>query len=91
MPQFRKKPVVIDAIPVAELLPMFKGNWPALPDWVREAYEAGPLVAVTDRGFTIKTLEGDLHATADDILIRGVKGELYPCKRDIFEATYEPV
>ncbi len=40
--------------------------------------------------YTIKTLEGDMRADMDDWIIRGVMGELYPCKPDIFAATYEP-
>ena len=40
---------------------------------------------------TIPTLEGDMRATAGDWIIRGVKGELYPCKPDVFAQTYEPV
>jgi hypothetical protein len=39
----------------------------------------------------ISTLEGDLRASPGDWIIRGVKGEFYPCKPDIFAATYEPV
>lgn len=39
----------------------------------------------------IKTLEGDMLATAGDYIIKGVQGEFYPCKPDIFEATYEEV
>ena len=39
----------------------------------------------------VPTLEGDRLATEGDWIIRGVKGELYPCKPDVFEATYEPV
>ena len=40
-------------------------------------------------GLDIPTLEGLMHASENDWIIRGVKGELYPCKPDIFEATYE--
>ena len=39
----------------------------------------------------IDTLEGEMHADPGDWIIRGVQGEFYPCKPDIFEATYEPV
>lgn len=39
----------------------------------------------------IKTLEGTMHADNGDYIIKGVKGEIYPCKPDIFEATYEKV
>lgn len=42
-------------------------------------------------GSTISTLEGDMHAAPGDWIIRGLNGELYPCKPDIFEKTYEPV
>lgn len=42
-------------------------------------------------GITIRTLEGDMTASPGDWIIRGVQGEFYPCKPDIFEATYEPV
>jgi len=45
----------------------------------------------TDRAVTIETLEGTMVALPGDWIIRGVKGEMYPCKPDIFEATYEPV
>ena len=40
-------------------------------------------------GCTIKTLEGKMHAKVGDYIIRGVNGELYPCKPDIFKKTYE--
>jgi hypothetical protein len=57
-----------------------------------QALETG--VAAPTNGtdpFIIKTLEGPHIASPGDYIIRGVKGELYPCKPDIFEATYEPV
>jgi hypothetical protein len=41
--------------------------------------------------FAVETLEGTMRGEPGDYLIKGVKGELYPCKPDIFEATYEPV
>ena len=44
-----------------------------------------------DRGLVILTLEGDLHVSVGDYIIRGVAGEAYPCKPAIFEATYEPI
>jgi hypothetical protein len=88
--KFRKKPVVIDAVPVTHLISDAAHNWHALPDWFRDAYEAGNLV-IAPGGISIKTLEGTMMADLGDILIRGIKGELYPCKPDIFAATYEPV
>jgi hypothetical protein len=45
----------------------------------------------TRQGLQISTLEGDMIAEAGDWIITGVKGETYPCKDDIFRATYEPI
>lgn len=45
----------------------------------------------TDVEMDIETLEGTHHASVGDWIITGVKGEKYPCKPDIFEATYDPV
>lgn len=49
------------------------------------------MVGITKHNFYIPTLEGDMHVTQGDWIIRGVQGEFYPCKPDIFEATYEKV
>ena len=49
---------------------------------VIEAYQ-------TDNEVDIPTLEGTMHASVGDYIITGVRGEQYPCKPDIFEATYE--
>ncbi len=87
--QYRKKPVVIEAI-----------QWPGTkfeitpPQWFRDALYAEPgapgfVMRIGDR-IVIETLEGQVWAQPGDWIIRGVKGELYPCKPDIFAATYEP-
>ena len=80
MSKFRKKPVVIEAwqYPGPELM----------PDWLIAAFDSGT-VAQTDGEIIIHTLEGDLHTSLKDYIIKGVKGELYPCKPDIFAATYD--
>lgn len=93
MDQYRKKPVVIEAVRTSRILEAYRTNPndSGLPQWVLEAYESGVIVALTDSGLTIKTLEGDHFAGLNDMVIRGVKGELYPCKADIFDATYEEV
>lgn len=79
MGSFRKKPVVIEAWQNLSGL----GSLP--PDVV-------PLVTSRPDGtLAIKTLEGEMLAQPGDWVIRGVKGELYPCKPDIFLATYEEV
>lgn len=78
--KYRKKPVVIEAIQwtgenCAEI--------DAFLDDTEETTPGGPIV--------IETLEGDMTAQVGDWIIRGVQGELYPCKPDIFAATYEAV
>jgi hypothetical protein len=77
MAKFRKKPVVIEAWRV--------GSFDPRPDWAVFAYGNGVEYAI------IRTLEGDMRAERGDWIIRGVKGEIYPCKPDIFAATYDAV
>lgn len=86
--KYRKKPVVIDAIE-------FDGTESGVRD-VIECLGIFSLVVVTDdRGvfcsMTIPTLEGNMRASPGDFIIRGIKGEFYPCRPDIFAATYESV
>lgn len=88
--KYRKKPIVIEAVRVTELLAAAARDWPALPDWIRAAYERGEILFVA-RTVEIVTLEGRMAGCEFDWIIRGVRGELYPCKPDIFEATYEAV
>lgn len=81
MPMFRKKPVVIEAIQYtgenkAEILAFATKSYPDHDHGTDSIY--------------IGTLEGDHCASVGDWIIKGVKGEFYPCKPDIFEATYEP-
>lgn len=88
--KFRKKPVVIEAIRAREAADYARLHWAWLPVWLSEAYEDGGVVFEHD-SVTIKTLEGVMTSGPDDWIICGVKGELYPCKPDIFQATYEKV
>lgn len=76
---------------MADILHAMQYDWQSVPQSVRDAYEDAILVAPTPDGITIKTLEGDMHAAHSDFLMRGVQGEFYPCKPDIFEATYDRV
>ena len=81
MAKYRKKPIVIEAF-----------QWPAVtPGWFLDARKAGLATPDTEGGCAIKTLEGIMRADIGDWIIRGVKGEIYPCKPDIFAATYDPV
>jgi hypothetical protein len=81
--KFRKRPVVIEARQVTEAERDKVCVWAI--DGGATAY-----VPFSNDGIVIKTLEGDMKADIGDWIIRGVKGEHYPCKPDIFEATYEP-
>lgn len=88
--EYRKKPVIIEAVPVSEILRCAGRDWKALPEWVKDNYESGKIVFTSSKMY-IKTLEGDHEALSTDMLIRGIQGEIYPCKSDIFEQTYEKV
>ena len=80
--RYRKKPVVIEAV-------QFTGkNAQALAEWMDRG--VGTSRSPLGVELNIPTLEGVMIASVGDWIIRGVKGELYPCKPDIFEATYEP-
>lgn len=86
MPKYRKKPVVIEAVQFTE--DMLLGRDP-LPDGLTiVACSSYPTVHSYKAG--VDTLEGFMEARVGDWIITGVKGERYPCKPDIFEATYEP-
>lgn len=89
MATFRKKPVEVQAWTVAELNHAAATDWYSLPRCVRDAYEQGGWVFGADRGIYVPTLEGPLFAAPEDWIIRGVAGEFYPVKPDIFAATYE--
>jgi hypothetical protein len=83
--RYRKKPVVIDAIQFTG-----KGDAGGVIDWVGAWDATAHIFEAADGGLTVETLEGSLRASPGDWIIRGVKGEFYPCKPDIFAETYEP-
>lgn len=79
MPLFKKKPVVVEAVRLTSETP---------DDAIIEFL--GDLQYTFDEyGIDIPTLEGVIHASVGDYIIRGVAGEFYPCKPEIFLATYE--
>ena len=86
--QFRKKPIIIHAWSLPELV---HSNPALLPAPIVEAIRSEVFIFLDYGAATIKTLEGNHLASKDDWIIQGVQGELYPCKPDIFVATYEPV
>ena len=83
--KYRKKPVIIEAIQWTGL------NLKEVEDFVGSDLEYNILSTGTHIAIKIKTLEGDMKCSKDDYVIKGVKGEFYPCKPDIFEATYEEI
>lgn len=94
MGKYVKKPIVIEAITFKEFIEYGKkhgtnvkvGGMP----WSFE-YKGHPVTHENDELYLIPTLEGVHNFTPSDMLITGVKGEIYPCKIDIFNETYEEV
>ena len=85
MAKFRKKPVVIEAFLWDNRMETEK------PGWFGVALNKSTVSFGPNKTILIKTLEGTMTASFGDWIILGVKGEIYPCKSDIFEATYEEV
>ena len=102
MPKFKKKPVVIEAFQMTLERRWDNSEW---PEWLHEAWNknidkgamwANPRAPIAEghesaAELLCGTLEGVHHIDFGDWIIQGIKGEIYPCKPDIFEATYEPV
>lgn len=89
-----KKPIVVECFQYDGDLVNSDGEY-YIPDWAIEAYEEGKMyfegTYASACELFISTLEEDHHVSVGDYVIRGVHGELYPCKPDIFEETYEIV
>ncbi len=98
--QVRKKPVVVEAITFEELVahglaeiekdPKRKSTVINGMPWSFE-YKGHPITHENDNCYIVPTLEGSLHFKRGDYLITGVKGEIYPIKKEIFDETYEIV
>ncbi len=81
---FKKKPVVVEAV-------QFIDSKEGIADVLRFYGHAALIPSGMVNKILIKTLEGTMIANPSDWIIKGVKGEFYPCKPDIFEQTYEEV
>ena len=89
--KFRKKPIVIDAVQwngknfdeIMNFMQYFHGN--------KFNYENAEEQAYKTKQLTIQTDEGLMTASLNDWIVKGVKGEFYPCKPDVFELTYEKI
>ena len=94
MPQYRKKPVVIEARQWDGGVP---GSVVLLVEWINghggsAHYKTGKRGhEIADQRIEIATLEGPITASFGDYIIKGVLGEFYPCKSDVFAKTYKAV
>lgn len=88
--KYRKKPVVVEAFQYDGDLMNVNGEY-CIPEWGIKAVENKIMYYGSQGHLFIKTLEGTMIASEGDYIIQGVNGELYPCKPDIFEKTYETV
>jgi hypothetical protein len=93
---YRKKPVDVRAFQMTKERRWNNEDW---PDWMNQAWNSEPSEGAiwidpddpSGEALVCGTLEGVHRITFGDWIIEGVNGELYPCKPDIFEATYEEV
>lgn len=90
MPRYRKRPVEVDAVHYDGTNFDQVQAFMSRDGRVKEKHLPGPGRGMHP-GIVIHTLEGDMTASVGDWIIRGVAGELYPCKPGVFEATYELV
>jgi hypothetical protein len=92
MSLYRKKPVVVEARQLTDDPAVSDPGWEAIADWCggklhnHELGDSGEYETV----LVIHTLEGDMTAYENDWIVKGVAGEFYPCRDDVFQATYEP-
>src|SRR5437868_14059112 len=100
MPKFRKKPVIIEAEQFVTNNAAGDAHMHALVEWMNQCghpdsfprlTDAAPVARHDGTSIYVNTVEGEMRASVGDWIIKGVKGEFYPCKPDIFEATYEVV
>lgn len=84
---YRKKPIVVQAFQMTDN----NDETSAFPQWLFSAVAQGFISESTDGHFLVKTMEGTMMGKPGDYIIRGIRGEFYPCDKEIFEATYEKV
>ena len=88
MSRYRKKPVEIEAI---QMPPHDQTDFGLAPDWFKQALARNDVRYLNNEKFLVRTDEGQMVGVAWDYLIKGVEGELYPCRKSVFEATYDPI
>ena len=90
MMKYRRIRIVVEAFQYDGDM-VYSNGEPHAPAWALQALEDGIMYYKDAGELYIKTLEGDRHVSVGDYIIKGVAGELYPCKPDIFQQTYEPL
>lgn len=85
MTKYKKKPIIIEA---------FRYGFDEIPNWFKDAVKLQLVTPFSQYGgqnrwCEIETLEGTMRGDLGDYIIQGINGEIYPCKRDIFDKTYE--
>lgn len=90
--RYRKKPVVVNAWQITAedeaVLPSVPVSW---PKWLEDAWRNEVVFADDEGNLRIKTLEGPSYSIEPGYwIVRGVKGELWPVRADVFQETYEP-
>ena len=99
MYKYRKKPVIVEAFQMTLTRRWDNSEW---PNWLHEAWNSDPGVWIdpdapiaegkeSANELVCGTLEGVYKITFGDYIIKGIQGEIYPCKSDIFEETYEKI
>lgn len=81
--KYRKIPLIVDAFR------LHIDN--KVPEWFLQKLKENEIILFEDGNCYINTLEGVMHSSKGDYIIKGVEGEIYPCKPDIFEKTYEKI
>lgn len=88
MPRYTKLPVTISAMRIPTVAELEETS--IIEGWLLDAVINGTVKTLTHGAVEIKTLEGTMRGEPGDYIIQGIQGELYPCKKEIFEATYKP-
>lgn len=89
MPKFRKRPVVIEAIQFTDENALEINSMPEVDVYIAGPHSDQPVGSIEFA--SVKTLEGNTVASPGDWIVTGVNGEVYPCKSDIFDKTYDLV
>lgn len=83
--RYKKKPVIIEAL-------QWNGNnFKEIKDFTNKSFPTKRIIKQSDDTLLIHTLEGDMKVDKNDFIIKGIQGEFYPCKPDIFRKTYESI